>query len=111
MALAHRRSAPFSMPIFLFAAWLLQLRALRSEQSWYRLRGPSAPRGCPGPWTISCGGVGGRRQHRVGLRVLLLGPAPEPDHFQQFLRSGGGEIAKAAAFIRPKGWEQMPAEF
>jgi len=43
-------------------------------------------------WALddSCGGVGGRRQHRVGLRVLLLGPAPEPDDFQQFLRCGGG---------------------
>jgi len=28
----------------LFAARLLQLRALRPEQSWYRLRGPSASR-------------------------------------------------------------------
>src|SRR5215471_13815805 len=70
----------------LLAARLLQLRALRPEQSWYRLRGPSAPRGCPGPWKISCRGVGSRRQYRVGFRVFLPGPAFEPDHFQQFLR-------------------------
>src|SRR5436309_8875245 len=111
MALAHRRSAPFSMPIFLFAAWLLQLApfdrnnpGIGSED----LRHLADVLGLGRFHVVaSAAGVSIASDFAFSYQDRLLSLTISSNSFG--VRDG--EIAKAAALIRPEGWEKMPAEF
>ena len=95
----------------LFAARLHQLGAVRARQSRHRLGGPARARGSPraGRFHLVASAAGGSIASDFAFsyqpRLLSLTISSNS------LGVRDGEIAKAAAFIRPKGWDDMPAEF
>ena len=95
----------------LFAARLLQLRAVRPEQSGIGsedLRHLADVLGLR-RFHVVASAAGGSiaSDFAFSYQDRLLSLTISSNSFG--VRDG--EIAKAAAFIRPKGWEQMPAEF